>query len=47
MSKLALSTELARLQDGIGFAKTGYNTPGYSPEARDIGQAQRDAVAGQ
>ena len=40
MSKLALSTELARLQDGIGWQKTAYNTPGYDPASFALGQMQ-------
>lgn len=44
MSKLALDTELARLQNGIGFSKTGFNTPGFGEGAAGVGAAAADAL---
>jgi len=44
MSKLALDAELARLQNGIGFKETGFNTPGFGEEAASVGEAAAAAV---
>jgi hypothetical protein len=45
MSKLALDTELARLQDGIGFKYNQFNKPGYGLAPGET-NLQRESPAG-